>query len=478
MMEDDGSSVAGVELGAGRCGIFEQPCCGSAHTDAMQVEDAASVHNSSTAPSPMSQAPTVQSDQNIFQQPIAAQHPELVQESGVEKSIVELPSEAEMTDRLEILCIGGDGPPEGSCGRVSGLRPTNNLVRRAVLVVFRFFRERKPEIRWVTSQAQLDKMDGLAYLLADMLRGELLLEEANAIGKRAHKHVSVDVAKREEKLKEKAKSDRSNARAKAKKDDRLAAILDTTLAEIDARRDAAIVAVWEEEYTGLGLPAENTVVVTQRARPEPDEPDSDEEDELEADSIDAMRAELHKYEADADQADILAEAAALKATRAVEKLQKIPPPGGFRSQTGLEGYQLKLWLEGKLDGKKYDFGDSFPESVRRRRQAEYDHYFSAKARVAKALQAAREASDVCADAHARWREATTVVASLSEARAARHCARVEASDKEVEELKQELAQALLLEAADRRATRERLHAEAAAVWGPGWESRPAKGVAV
>ena len=37
-------------------------------------------------------------------------------------------------------------------------------------------------------KAQLDKMDALAYLLADLLCGELLLEEANSIGKRAAEH--------------------------------------------------------------------------------------------------------------------------------------------------------------------------------------------------------------------------------------------------------------------------------------------------
>ena len=55
---------------------------------------------------------------------------------------------------------------------------------------------------------------------------------------------------------------------------------------------------------------------------------------------------------------------------------------------------------------------------------------------------------------------------LSEACAERHRARVAASDKEVAELKLQLARVLFVEATERQATRERLHADAERVWGP------------
>jgi len=61
----------------------------------------------------------------------------------------------------------------------------------------------------------------------------------------------------------------------------------------------------------------------------------------------------------------------------------------FKSSTGLESLQLQHWLNG--NEKKYDFGDSFPESLRKRRQAEYDRYFGAKARVEQALLEAGKA---------------------------------------------------------------------------------------
>ena len=94
-----------------------------------------------------------------------------------------------------VLCIGDEDPPQTSSGKVLGLEATNTLIRLCISVVNPFFDKRKAEVRWVTAKAQLDKFDAYAYLLADLLRGELLLEEANAIGKRAHKHVTTDVPK-------------------------------------------------------------------------------------------------------------------------------------------------------------------------------------------------------------------------------------------------------------------------------------------
>ena len=68
--------------------------------------------------------------------------PELASQPGVENSAVELPSEAELRRRLDILCVGCNGEPRGSCGRVPGLRATNTLIKHVINVVFAFFVER------------------------------------------------------------------------------------------------------------------------------------------------------------------------------------------------------------------------------------------------------------------------------------------------------------------------------------------------
>ena len=187
--------------------------------------------------------------------------------NAVETTGVVLPTEPELENRVEVICLGGEGPPEISCGRIAGLTATNALIDRVISVVDRVFHNRKSEVRWVTPLAQLDRMEAYAYLLADLLRGELLLEEANAIGKRAHKHVKVDVQKQIKALWGDAKSDRSNARRAAKKDLARAAALDQLLSDIDQTRDAMIADLWQEVYEGLDLPAENTVLVT-RQQPE------------------------------------------------------------------------------------------------------------------------------------------------------------------------------------------------------------------
>ena len=225
-----------------------------------------SVEESTTPPPPSEARAFEPSCSRNLRSGAAAAELKTTPEGGAENIPVELPSEAEMIRRLVVLCVGGQGPPTVSCGRVPGLKATNMLIHRAVLVVFRFFRERMSEIRWVTEKGQLDKMDGLAYLLADLLRGELLLEEANLIGKRAHKHVSTDVPKREKELTKQANSDRSYARTRVKRGQLDASTIDNLLAGIDRRRDEAIAELWQEEYTALGLPAENTVVVESRAR--------------------------------------------------------------------------------------------------------------------------------------------------------------------------------------------------------------------
>ena len=259
-------STVGSSLTSGT-GICHAVDGGREQPDIMEVEERPVSVAESATPALPSEARAIGASKTMRLRSDVAPEPETTSEGGVENPRVELPSEAEMVRRLVILCVGDQGPPTESSGRVPGLKATHELIRRAVLVVFRFFRERKSEIKWVTELAQLDKMDGLAYLLADLLRGELLLEEANLIGKRAHKRVATDVPKREKELKEQAKSDRSYARLRVTRGQLDAMELDDAIAEIDRCHDEAIAALWQEEYKNLGLPAENTVVVQSRAPP-------------------------------------------------------------------------------------------------------------------------------------------------------------------------------------------------------------------
>ena len=86
-----------------------------------------------------------------------AESPESALQGGVESMVIELPSEDELVRRLVVLCIGDEGPPQTSSGKVPGLEATNTLIRLCISVVNKFFEERKVEIRWVTAKAQLDK---------------------------------------------------------------------------------------------------------------------------------------------------------------------------------------------------------------------------------------------------------------------------------------------------------------------------------
>ena len=67
-----------------------------------------------------------------------------------------------------------------------------------------------------------------------------------------------------DKIKEQARSARSNATARAKKDVSLAGQLLDTITKIDKGRDAKIEALMQEVYEGLGLPDANTEIRTSR----------------------------------------------------------------------------------------------------------------------------------------------------------------------------------------------------------------------
>ena len=59
---------------------------------------------------------------------------------------------------------------------------SNALLERIVDLVHHLFDQRKNEVRWVTPTAQLDRYEAIAYLIADLLNLELLLDEARPIG--------------------------------------------------------------------------------------------------------------------------------------------------------------------------------------------------------------------------------------------------------------------------------------------------------
>ena len=91
-------------------------------------------------------------------------------------------TEQELGKRLERLAIGGSGEPTISGHRVDGLMASNALLERIVDLVHHLFDQRKNEVRWVTPTAQLDRYEAIAYLIADLLNLELLLDEARPIG--------------------------------------------------------------------------------------------------------------------------------------------------------------------------------------------------------------------------------------------------------------------------------------------------------
>ena len=78
-------------------------------------------------------------------------------------------TDQELNERLEALAIGGMGEPTISGDRVHGLTAHNSLLERIINLVHALFDARKREVRWVTTTAQLDRYEAIAYLIADLL---------------------------------------------------------------------------------------------------------------------------------------------------------------------------------------------------------------------------------------------------------------------------------------------------------------------
>ena len=254
---------------------------------------------------------------------------------------------------------------------------TNELIMFAHQAIHNLFEQRRAELCESPERSDLsiDKEEALGHLLGDALGRALLPAEGRAVGKRATKLVTK--AKSEaEGIKARAKTKRSKARKAAENDVSLAALLEETMAKInaDAAADRAVLLTNEID---LHLPSENTVIVESRVEPECEEPEEPEP----PDPIEELKVQPSELLPKMEMADILARAAESKAERALKHFEKVPPPNGLSSRdpNTVEGYLLEKWLEGRAE-EKYDFGDNFPEAVRRRRQAAADRFFDAKKR--------------------------------------------------------------------------------------------------
>ena len=230
-------------------------------------------------------------------------------------------TEEELMLRAIAMFLGGEGHP-GRSGR-GGIvdKVSNELAHRAKTVVLQLFETRRAEVRWVKETAQLDQEEALAYLLADVLDYELLPGEGRAIGDAARHAALIYKGKPkrkpgapkakpslDQKLKDKASTDKSKARAAADKDPALVDGLAQRLADIDtalvdARRELA------EKEVKLDWPARDTVIV------EPRPPTATEANESAA----AKLRRLRKAAAEAEEAVAIADAHRVAARREWER---------------------------------------------------------------------------------------------------------------------------------------------------------------
>jgi hypothetical protein len=162
----------------------------------------------------------------------------------------------DVTERAIALLLGGHGEPEASGKPAIASVASNELVHHAKIVVLELFEQRRAEVRMLSETARLDQEEALAYLLADLLGYELLADEARTIGKA------------DQRLKDKASTDRSKARAAAAKCEAHTAGLEARLGAIDEQleRDRRELA---RAVVPLPWPDRRTVIGT-RKRPEPE----------------------------------------------------------------------------------------------------------------------------------------------------------------------------------------------------------------
>ena len=218
------------------------------------------------------------------------------------------PTAAALKERAVRMFVDRHGGLVESGGALA-IVPTYELVLHAQQAVHELWEQRRADICGSPERPdlQMDKEEGLGYLLGDVLRGQLLPEEARAIGKRAGKLASK--AKGElETAKAKAATKRSKRRAAAINCSEPGIGLDEACAAIDAEaadiRSAILATACE-----LGLPAAESVVA--EARPQTVA--------RRAAAADSKLRKLRKDEIEVRQALELADAHRVGARRDLEK---------------------------------------------------------------------------------------------------------------------------------------------------------------
>ena len=218
------------------------------------------------------------------------------------------PTAAALKERAVRMFVDRHGGLVESGGALA-IVPTYELVLHAQQAVHELWEQRRADICGSPERPdlQMDKEEGLGYLLGDVLRGQLLPEEARAIGKRAGKLASK--AKGElETAKAKAATKRSKRRAAAINRSEPGIGLDEACAAIDAEaadiRSAILATACE-----LGLPAAESVVA--EARPQTVA--------RRAAAADSKLRKLRKDEIEVRQALELADAHRVGARRDLEK---------------------------------------------------------------------------------------------------------------------------------------------------------------
>ena len=219
------------------------------------------------------------------------------------------PTAAALKERAVRMFVDRHGGLVESGAGALAIVPTYELVLHAQQAVHELWEQRRADICGSPERPdlQMDKEEGLGYLLGDVLRGQLLPEEARAIGKRAGKLASK--AKGElETAKAKAATKRSKRRAAAINCSEPGIGLDEACAAIDAEaadiRSAILATACE-----LGLPAAESVVA--EARPQTVA--------RRAAAADSKLRKLRKDEIEVRQALELADAHRVGARRDLEK---------------------------------------------------------------------------------------------------------------------------------------------------------------
>ena len=178
------------------------------------------------------------------------------------------PTAEELLERGRLMLLSGSGSIVPSGRSPVAKEATNQLVEMARDAVQQLFTEHSDELK--RTFTVLDKEETLGFLLGDLLRGELLQNEARAIGKRAGTALA-RLEKTRSLFKAAAKSKATNAAAKAKKTENLAmaaAVRAASQAELANKYDQL-----RNDIMDLDLPPPKSVIKpTRTSRPAPKRP--------------------------------------------------------------------------------------------------------------------------------------------------------------------------------------------------------------